>query len=164
MSPEVPRSRGIRKKKEKPYEWGDDEPETHTEGPHNRQFTIGLTRGDYGIQSLATGRLTERQLDSAHKSLADYLKSAGEVSVNVRPELGPKRSVGKSMRRGARLHKRRGAKLHKATAPRVVYVKPGHVLFELSGVPDKLAYEALRLAMEKLPVKSHIIKRKRGIM
>ena len=106
--------------------------------------------GDFGIKALEPGRLTSRQIEAARIALTRRMKRAGQVWIRIFPD--------KSMTKKAaetRMGKGKGS-------PEfwVAVVKPGRVLFEIGGsVSPELAKEALRLAQQKLPIKTKFVMR-----
>jgi large subunit ribosomal protein L16 len=108
--------------------------------------------GDYGIKALEAGWITNRQIEAARIAMTRKIKRGGKVWINIFPDKPfTKKPAEKRMGKGK-------------GSPEgwVAVVKPGRVLFELSGVPEPLAKEALRLAAQKLPLKSKFVKREGG--
>lgn len=105
--------------------------------------------GEYGIQSLEGSWITERQIEAARRAMTRYIKRGGNVWIRVFPD----KSVTK-IPQETRMGKGKGS-------PEfwVSVVKPGHILFELAGVSEDVAREALRLAAHKLPVKTKVVKK-----
>jgi large subunit ribosomal protein L16 len=113
--------------------------------------TVGnkISFGDFAIQSLGCYWITERQIESARRAITRYIKRGGKVWIRIFPD--------KSMTKlpaETRMGKGKGSPEFWA-AP----VKRGTVLFELSGVNNIVAKEALRLASHKLPVKTRFLER-----
>ena len=108
--------------------------------------------GEYGIQALTSAYLTNRQIEAARIAMTRHIKRGGKVWINVFPD----RSITKKPAE-TRMGSGKGS-------PEwwVVNVKPGRVLFELSGVSETVAKEALTRAIHKLPLKARIIKREEG--
>ena len=105
--------------------------------------------GDYGLQSLEPGWITNRQIEAARIAMTRYIKRGGKVWINVFPDK-PVTEKPAETRMGS----------GKGNPERwVAVVKPGRVMFELSGVSETLAKEALRLAAQKLPIKAKFVKR-----
>ena len=125
-----------------------------------RKFRIGknegnATRGhyvafgDYGLQSLDNERITSRQIESARQAMTRYIKRGGKIWIRIFPHtpvtrkpLGLKMGGGKGNPEFF-----------------VAKVKSGTVLFEMKGVTEETAREAMRLAGHKLPVKTRFVKR-----
>jgi len=105
--------------------------------------------GDYGIKSLDNGWVTNRQIEAARIAMTRKIKRGGKVWINVFPDKPVSQKPAET-----RMGSGKGAPEHW-----VAVIKPGRVMFELSGVPEPLAKEALRLAGQKLPVKTKFVKR-----
>ena len=108
-----------------------------------------VTYGDYGIQALEPAWITSNQIEAARIAMTRYIKRGGKVWIKIFPE---KPVTQKPM--GVRMGKGKGALEYW-----VAVVKPGRVLFEISGVPEDVAREALRLATHKLPCKCKVVSR-----
>lgn len=111
-----------------------------------------LAFGDYGIQATEGGYLTNRQIEAARIAMTRYIKRGGKVWINVYPDRPMTKHPAES-----RMGSGKGT-------PEwwIANIKPGRVLFELSGVPEDVAREAMRLAIHKLPMKSRFISREGG--
>src|SRR6201995_3745380 len=105
--------------------------------------------GDYGIKAREDGWLTNRQIEAARIAMTRKIKRGGKVWINVFPDK-PYTKKPAQTRMGPGKGNPEGW---------VAVVKPGQVMFELAGVPEDLAREALRLAGHKLPVKTKFVKR-----
>jgi large subunit ribosomal protein L16 len=105
--------------------------------------------GDYGIKSLDNGWVTNRQIEAARIAMTRKIKRGGKVWINVFPDKPVSQKPAET-----RMGSGKGAPEHW-----VAVIKPGRVMFELAGVPEPLAKEALRLAGQKLPVKTKFVKR-----
>ena len=114
-------------------------------GKANRGNTI--TFGDYGIQALECGYITNRQIESARICISRKTKRAGDIWIKIFPD---KSLTSKPAE--VRMGKGKGS-----PDKWVAVVKPGRVLFEVGGVEDDLAKDALNLARYKLPIKTKII-------
>ena len=108
-----------------------------------------VTDGLYGLQALEAGQITSNQIEAARVAMTRYIKRGGKVWIKIFPE---KPITHKPM--GVRMGKGKGALEYW-----VAVVKPGRVLFEISGVPEDVAKEALRLATHKLPCKCKVVSR-----
>ena len=108
--------------------------------------------GEYGIKSLEAGWITNRQIEAARIAMTRKIKRGGKVWINVFPDKAYTKKPAET-----RMGKGKGS-----PEGWVAVVKPGRVMFELAGVPEPLAKEALRLAAQKLPVKSKFVKREGG--
>ena len=105
--------------------------------------------GEYGLQATTSHWITNRQIEAARIAMTRYMKRGGKVWIKIFPE---KPVTHKPM--GVRMGKGKGALEYW-----VAVVKPGRVLFEISGVPEDVAKEALRLATHKLPCKCKVVSR-----
>ena len=103
--------------------------------------------GDYGLKATTHGMLTSRQIEAARRALVRHIKRGGKVWIRVFPD---KPITKKPLE--VRMGKGKGAPEYF-----VAVVKPGRILFEVSGVSHDIAKEALRLAAQKLPVKTKFI-------
>ncbi len=101
-----------------------------------------ISFGSYGLKSMDVGRITNRQIESARIAMTRHMKREGKVWILIFPD---KPITSKPLE--VRMGKGKGAVDHY-----VATVKPGRILFELDGVPEEVAVEALRLAAQKLPV------------
>ena len=108
-----------------------------------------LAFGDYGIQALEAGWLTNRQIEAARIAMTRKIKRGGKVWINVFPDK-PFTKKPAETRMGSGKGNPEGW---------VAVVKPGRVMFELAGVDEGLAREAMRLAGHKLPVKTKFVQR-----
>jgi large subunit ribosomal protein L16 len=105
--------------------------------------------GDFGIKSLEAGWVTNRQIEAARIAMTRKIKRGGKVWINVFPDKSVTQKPAET-----RMGSGKGSPEHW-----VAVVKPGRVMFELAGVAEPLAKEALQLASQKLPVKTKIVKR-----
>ncbi|MBE9402725.1 50S ribosomal protein L16 [Brachybacterium sp. p3-SID1565] len=111
-----------------------------------------LAFGDYGIQALAPAYVTNRQIEAARIAMTRYMKRGGKVFINIYPDR-PLTKKPAEVRMGS----------GKGSVEWwVANIKPGRVMFEVAGVPEDVAREALRLAMHKLPMKCRILSREGG--
>ena len=110
---------------------------------------VDLAFGEYGIQALEPGWLTARQIEAARIAMTRAIKRGGKVWINIFPDK-PVTKKPAETRMGSGKGSPEGW---------VAVVKPGRVMFELSGVPEPLAREAMRLAGHKLPVKTKFVQR-----
>ena len=108
--------------------------------------------GDYGIQALEPAYVTNRQIESARIAMTRYIKRGGKVWINIYPDRPLTKKPAET-----RMGSGKGS-------PEwwIANVKPGRVVFEIAGVEDGLAREALRRAVHKLPMKCRIISREGG--
>jgi len=105
--------------------------------------------GQFGLKVTERGRLTARQIEAARIAMTRYIKRGGQVWIKIFPD---KPATRKPL--GTRMGKGKGAPEYW-----VAVVKPGRVMFEIAGVPEETAREAMRLAMHKLPIKCKFVKR-----
>ena len=105
--------------------------------------------GDYGIKALERGWVTNRQIEAARIAMTRKIKRGGKVWINVFPDKSASQKPAET-----RMGSGKGSPEHW-----VAVVKPGRVMFELAGVSEPLAKEALRLAGQKLPIKTKVVKR-----
>ena len=108
-----------------------------------------LAYGTYGLQALECGRLTSRQIESARIAMTRYIKRGGQVWIDVFPDKPITKHPAE-----ARMGSGKGNPEYF-----VAVVKPGRVVFEMDGVSEEIAREALRLASHKLPIKVKFIKK-----
>jgi large subunit ribosomal protein L16 len=108
--------------------------------------------GDYGLMATSPGWITARQIESARIAITRAIKRGGKVRITIFPD----RSITRKPLE-TRMGSGKGAPDH-WVAP----VKPGRVMFELSGVDEELAREAMRRASHKLPVKTKFVTREEG--
>ena len=108
--------------------------------------------GKFGLQSLEPAWITSNQIEAARIAMTRYIKRGGQVWIKIFPDLPvTKKPMGTRMGSG------KGAPEYW-----VAVVKPGRVMFEIAGVAEETAREAMRLAMHKLPIKCKFIKREEG--
>ena len=106
-----------------------------------------LSNGMYGIKSLDSNFLTSRQIEAARIAATRFMKREGQLWIKIFPD---KPITKKPLE--VRMGKGKGAPEYF-----VAVVKPGRIMFEVAGVPIEVAKEALRLAAQKLPVKTKFI-------
>lgn len=116
----------------------------------NAQRGNEVSFGSYGLKTLETGFITSRQIEASRITISRAMKREGKFWIRIFPS----KSITKKPAE-VRMGKGKGSPEYWA-AP----VKPGHVLFELDGVPESVAREALRLAANKLPVKTKLVTRR----
>ena len=108
-----------------------------------------LAYGDYGIQAMEPGWVTSNQIEAARVALTRYTRRGGQVWIKIFPDKPITEKPAET-----RMGSGKGSPEYW-----VAVVKPGRVLFEIKGVPEETAREALRLAQHKLPLKTKIIAR-----
>ena len=111
-----------------------------------------VTYGDFGIQALEPACITSNQIEAARIAMTRYIKRGGQVWIKIFPD----KPVSKKPM-GTRMGSGKGTPEYW-----VAVVKPGRVLFEIQGVPEETAREAMRLAMHKLPIKCKFICKEQG--
>jgi large subunit ribosomal protein L16 len=109
-----------------------------------------LAFGSYGIKSLEEVWMTARQIEAARIAATRYMKREGQLWIRVFPD---KPITKKPLE--VRMGKGKGGVEYYAAV-----IRPGRMLFELDGVPEDIAVEALRLAAQKLPVKTKLVTRR----
>ena len=112
-----------------------------------------VTDGEYGLQSLDLGYITSNQIEAARVAMTRYVKRGGKVWIKIFPDKPITKKPAET-----RMGKGKGAVEYWVAA-----VKPGRVMFEMSGVPEETAKEALRLAANKLSVKCKFVKKETEI-
>lgn len=108
-----------------------------------------LNFGAYGLKAVEPERITARQIEAARRAMTRYMKRAGRVWIRIFPDV-PVSSKPTEVRMG----KGKGSPDFWAAK-----VKPGRVMFEIDGVSEPIAREAMRLAAMKLPVKTRFVQR-----
>ena len=111
-----------------------------------------LAFGDFGIQAVEGHYVTNRQIESARIAMTRHIKRGGKVWINIYPDRPLTKKPAET-----RMGSGKGS-------PEwwVANVKPGRIMFEISGVDEKVAREAMRLAMHKLPMKCRFVAREGG--
>ena len=117
------------------------------EGVSIRASTVDF--GAYGLKALANGWVTSRQIEAARRTLTHYTRRGGRIWIRIFPDKPVTKKPPEVTLGGGK-----GSVDH-YVAP----IKPGRILFEIDGVSQETAEEALRLAGHKLPVKTRIIRR-----
>lgn len=115
----------------------------------NAKGGTNVTFGEYGLKSTERGWVTNRQIEAARVAMTRKIKRGGKVWINVFPDKPITKKPAET---------RMGSGKGNPEAW-VAVVKPGRVMFELSGVPEELAREAMRVAGHKLPVKTKFVQR-----
>lgn len=105
--------------------------------------------GDFGLQALECGWITNRQIEAARIAMTRYIKRGGKVWITVFPDKPVTEKPAET-----RMGSGKGSPEHW-----VAVIKPGRVMFEIAGVPEATAREAIRLAIHKLPIKCRFIVR-----
>lgn len=110
---------------------------------------VELAQGDFGLQALEPGWITSRQIEAMRRAVTNHMRRRGKYWIRIFPDKPVTAKPAET-----RMGKGKGVVDHW-----VAVVKPGRVMFEIGGVPDDTAREALRRASYKLPIKSQIISR-----
>jgi large subunit ribosomal protein L16 len=108
-----------------------------------------LHYGQYGLQAMECGWITNRQIESARIAISRHIKRGGKLWITIFPDKPFTRKPAET-----RMGKGKGG-----VEGWVAVVKPGRILFELEGVVHELAFEAMRLAGHKLPIKTKFLQR-----
>ena len=123
--------------------------------PRRNGAATGGTRisfGEFGIQAVEGGYLTNRQIESARIAMTRHIKRGGKVWINIYPDRPLTKKPAET-----RMGSGKGS-----VEWWIANIKPGRVLFELAGVPEPLAREAMRRAQHKLPMKTRFVRREGG--
>ncbi|MBN2333654.1 MAG: 50S ribosomal protein L16 [Deltaproteobacteria bacterium] len=115
----------------------------------NAKRGSSLSFGDYGLQALEPGRITNRQIESARIAITRYIKRGGKVWIRIFPDKPLTKKPAE-----VRMGKGKGS-----PEEWVAVVKPGRMLYEMEGVDRERAMEALRLAAHKLPIRTKMVAR-----
>jgi len=110
---------------------------------------VEVAFGEYGLQALEPGWITSRQIEAARRAIVRHVRRRGKYWVRIFPDKPVTAKPAET-----RMGKGKGAVDHW-----VAVVRPGRVMFELSGVSEEMAREAMRLASHKLPIKCQFVKR-----
>ena len=111
-----------------------------------------LSFGQFGLQALEVGWITNRQIEAARIAINRHVKRGGKLWITIFPDKPLTVKPAET-----RMGKGKGNPEHW-----VAVVKPGRIMFELDGVTDELAREAMNLAAHKLPIKTRYVKREDG--
>ena len=106
-----------------------------------------LTYGEYGLKALEPHWITARQIEAARIAMTRYVKRSGRVWIRIFPDKPCTKKPAET-----RMGKGKGSPEYW-----VAVVKPGRIMFEMTGVPENVAREALRLAGDKLPIKTKFV-------
>ena len=115
----------------------------------NSRGSVEVQFGQYGLKALEPAWITNRQIEAARIAMTRKIKRGGKVWINIFPDK-PYTKKPAETRMGSGKGNPEGW---------VAVVKPGRVMFELAGVPEGLAKEAMRLAAHKLPIKTKFVQR-----
>jgi large subunit ribosomal protein L16 len=105
--------------------------------------------GEYGLKALEPGRITSRQIEAARRAMTRYVARGGRIWIRIFPDVPVSKKPAE-----VRMGKGKGT-------PEfwVARIKPGRVMYEIAGIPEERAKEAMRLAAMKLPVKTSVVTR-----
>ena len=106
--------------------------------------------GEYGLKAMEAHWITSRQIEAARVAMTRYIKRGGKVWIRIFPDKPITKKPAET-----RMGKGKGSPEYW-----VAVVKPGRIMFELAGVPEDVAKEAMRLAAHKLPLKTKFVTRK----
>ena len=112
-----------------------------------------VTYGDYGLQALEPAWITSNQIESARIAMTRYIKRGGQVWIKIFPDKPITEKPAET-----RMGSGKGSPEYW-----VAVVKPGRVLFEIKGVDEEVAREAMRLAMHKLPIKCKFVAKEQEV-
>ena len=105
--------------------------------------------GEYGLKAVGRGRLTARQIEAARRAMTRHIKRGGKLWINIFPDKPITKKAAET-----RMGKGKGN-----PEMWVAVVKPGRIMFEMEGVTEELAREAMLLAAHKLPIKTTFVQR-----
>jgi large subunit ribosomal protein L16 len=105
--------------------------------------------GDYGLQALEPCWMTSRQIEAARRAIVRYIRRGGKVWIRIFPDKSVTAKAAET-----RMGSGKGSVDHY-----VAVIKPGRILFEMTGVSEEDAREAMRLASHKLPIKTQFVRR-----
>ncbi|MBU42954.1 MAG: 50S ribosomal protein L16 [Spirochaetaceae bacterium] len=105
--------------------------------------------GEFGLKAVESGRLTARQIEAARRAMTRHVKRGGKMWIRIFPDQPVTKKPAET-----RMGSGKGSPEYW-----VAVVRPGRVLFEMSGVPESLAREALALAAHKLPMKTSFVRK-----
>ncbi|MCI8999829.1 MAG: 50S ribosomal protein L16 [Clostridia bacterium] len=108
-----------------------------------------VSDGEYGLQASEAAWITTNQIEAARIAMTRHIKRGGQVWIKIFPDKPVTKKPAET-----RMGKGKGAPEYW-----VAVVKPGRVLFEIAGVPEELAREAMRLAANKLPIKTKFVRK-----
>ncbi|HND28477.1 MAG TPA: 50S ribosomal protein L16 [Myxococcota bacterium] len=112
-----------------------------------------VSYGDFGLQALAPGWITSRQLEAGRIALTRHVKRGGKIWIRVYPQKPVTKKAAET-----RMGTGKGNPEYW-----VAVVEPGRILYEIEGVPEEVAREALRLASHKLPLETRFVRRDGGV-
>ena len=128
----------------------------HHRGRRRGQASRGATVafGEFGLQSLEAAWIDGRQIESARRAITHHLKRDGKIWIRIFPDKSVTQKPAET-----RMGKGKGA-----PEKWVAVVKPGRILFEIAGVQEELALQAMRLAAHKMPVRTRVVARETEVI
>lgn len=128
----------------------------HHRGRRRGQASGGATVafGEFGLQSLEAAWIDGRQIESARRAITHHLKRDGKIWIRIFPDKSVTQKPAET-----RMGKGKGA-----PEKWVAVVKPGRILFEIAGVQEELALQAMRLASHKMPVRTRVVARETEVI
>ncbi len=108
-----------------------------------------INHGEYGIKALEAGWITNRQIESARVAMTRYMKRGGKVWISIFPDKPVTQKPAETRMGSGKGNPEKW----------VAVVKPGRIMFEVAGVSEEVAKEAIRLAQHKLPIKTKFVTR-----
>lgn len=115
----------------------------------NAKGGTSLNFGSYGLKAVEPERITARQIEAARRAITRHMKRAGRVWIRIFPDVPVSKKPTE-----VRMGKGKGSPEFWAAR-----VKPGRIVFEIDGVPEPIAREALRLGAAKLPIRTRFVQR-----
>lgn len=110
---------------------------------------VDVQFGDFGLQALEPAWITQRQIEAARRAIVRFIKRRGRLWIRIFPDKPVTAKPAET-----RMGKGKGSVDHY-----VAVIRPGRVLFEMAGIEEEIAKEALRLAGYKMPIKTKVVKR-----
>ena len=123
----------------------------HRRGEAHSGSTIAF--GDYGMQALESAWISSRQIEAARRAMTRHIHRGGKVWIRIFPDKPATKKPAETRQGGGK-----GLPDHWVSV-----VKEGRVMFEMGGIGEKIAKEAIRLAAHKLPIKTRFVTRETGI-
>ena len=112
-----------------------------------------LNFGEFGLQAMESAWITSRQIEAARRAMTHYVKRGGKIWIRIFPDKSVSKKPAETRQGGGK-----GAPDHW-----VAVVKPGRIMFEMSGVAEPIAKEAMRLASHKLPIGTRFMVRETAL-
>jgi large subunit ribosomal protein L16 len=113
-----------------------------------------VTFGDFGLQALEPAWVTSRQIEAGRRAITRHIRRGGKIWIRIFPDKPVTKKPAETRMGGGK-----GSPDHW-----VAVVKPGRIMFEMSGVGQELAKEAMRLASQKLPIATRFVARDTGVI